>query len=380
MAMIIPKNNYNSFFLFFKIKFIMKNFCKKAALWGTLIGISHAGFSQGCIAVRPMACATGNPNSPASMMHGGQFQVSASYRFLHSYKHFVGRVEQHERVEKGTEVINDSHAFDFGLNYAVNSRLNFAFNIPFINNGRSSLYEHYGNSVEANPEQERFHTYSRGVGDARLSATYWLFDPMKSTKGNIAFGVGIKAPTGDSNVQGDFYKLDKNKKEYIQRKIVDQSIQLGDGGWGYSVEVQGYQTLFKNTSVYFNGFYMFSPLGVNPVTNLSVPDQFAARVGFSYELLPKMGISVALGGRLEGLPAIDAIGKSEGSRRPGYIVSVEPSIIKNSRHHTFSFAVPYAVVRNRIKSWSDRQDPTGLRHGDAAFADKLITATYAYRF
>jgi hypothetical protein len=344
------------------------------------LGTGGVAFSQGCIAVRPMACATGNPNSAASMMHGGQFQVSVAYRFLHSYKHFVGTVEQHERVEKGTEVINDSHSFDFGLNYAVNARLSFALNVPITDNDRSSLYEHYGNAIETNPTQARFHTYSKGVGDMRLSATYWLFDPMKSMKGNIALGVGIKAPTGDANVQGDFYKLDKTGKEYIQRKIVDQSMQLGDGGWGYSIEAQAYRTLFKNTSVYFNGFYMFSPLGINPVTNLSVPDQFAARVGASYALLPKKGISVALGGRLEGLPAIDLIGKSEGSRRPGYIVSIEPSIIMNGQNHTFTFAVPYAVVRNRIKSWSDRQDPLGLRHGDAAFADKLITATYAYRF
>jgi hypothetical protein len=353
---------------------------KSTLLAAATVLAAAPAFSQGCIAVRHMSCAAGNPNSPTSMMHEGQFQVTASYRFLHSYKHFVGKVEQHERVEQGTQVINDSHAFDFGLNYAVNARLSFSLNIPFIDNDRSSLYEHYGNSVEANPEQKRFHTYSRGVGDARLSATYWLFDPMTSMKGNIAFGVGVKAPTGDANVQGDFYKLDKNKKEYILRKAVDQSMQLGDGAWGYSLEVQGYQSLFKNTSLYFNGFYMFSPKGVNPNTNFSVPDQFAGRLGLSYGLLPKRGISVALGGRVEGLPAIDFIGISEGSRRPGYIISVEPSIVMSNHQHTFSIAVPFAVVRNRIKSWSDRQDPLGLKHGDAAFADKLLTATYSYRF
>jgi len=338
------------------------------------------GFSQGCIAVRPMAMSTGNPNSPTSMMKGGQFQFTAGYRYLHSYKHFVGTEEQKERVEKGTQVINDSHAFDFGLNYAVNPRLSFGVSIPYIDNDRSSLYEHYGNSVEANPEQKRFHTKSRGVGDMRVSATYWLLNPMTHMKGNIAIGAGIKAPTGDANVQGDFHKLDKNKKEYIQRKAVDQSLQLGDSGWGYSIELQGYQTLFKNASVYFNGFYMFSPKEVNAATGLSVPDQFAGRLGVSYSVLPKQGISFALGGRVEGLPAIDRIGNSEGSRRPGYIVSIEPSLILNTHHHSFVFAVPYAVVRNRIKSWSDMQDPAGLKHGDAAFADYLISATYAYRF
>jgi hypothetical protein len=203
---------------------------------------------------------------------------------------------------------------------------------------------------------------------------------MTHPKGSIAVGAGIKAPTGDYNAQGDFYKLDKAGKEYIQRKAVDQSMQLGDGGWGYSVEVQGYKSLFKNASLYFNGFYLFSPKGINVETNLSVPDQFAGRLGVSYALIPSKGIAVTLGGRLEGLPAIDAFGKSEGSRRPGYIISVEPGITWAGMHHTLAVNVPYALVRNRIKSWQDRQDPAGLKHGDAAFADYLISATYAYRF
>ncbi len=344
-----------------------------------LLGSLNA-FSQGCIAVRHMASATGNPNSPASMMKGGQFQLTGSYRYLHSFRHFVGTEEQKERIEKGTQVINTSHAFDFGLSYAVNPRISFSLNVPFLDNDRSSLYEHYGNSVEANPEQKRFHTYSKGVGDMRVSATYWVLNPATHLKGNVAIGVGVKAPTGDANVQGDFHKLDKNKVEYIQRKALDQSMQLGDSGWGYSIEVQGYQTLFKNASVYYNGFYMFSPKVVNNATGFSVPDQFAGRAGVSYSVFPKQGVSFALGGRVEGLPAIDRIGSSEGNRRPGYIVSVEPSLILNTHHHSVILAVPYAVVRNRIKSWSDMQDPTGKKHGDAAFADYLISATYAYRF
>lgn len=337
-------------------------------------------FSQGCIAVRHMSCATGNVNNPSSMMHDKQIQLTVGYRNLHSFRHFVGTVEQHERIANGTQVINDAHNFDFGLTYAISSQLSFSVNMPYATNDRSSLYEHYGNSVEANPEQKRFHTYSKGIGDARVSVTYWLFDPMTHPKGSIAVGAGIKAPTGDYNVQGDFYKLDKNRKEYILRRYVDQSIQLGDGGWGYSVEVQGYKSLFKNASAYFNGFYLFSPRELNPETNLSVPDQFAGRAGVSYNLLPKKGIAITLGGRVEGLPAIDLIGSSKGSRRPGYIVSVEPGITWMNLHHTLAVNVPYALIRNRTKSWSDRQDPAGLKHGDAAFADYFVSATYAYRF
>lgn len=339
-----------------------------------------SGYSQGCIAVRSMSCATGNVNSPSSFMKKGDFQFSGNFRKLHSYKHFVGTVEQKQRVEEGTQVINDSYNYDFGLSYAVSDRLSVTLNVPLANNDRSSLYEHYGNAIAGNPEQKRFHTQSKGVGDMRVSANYWLFNPHTSMNGNIAIGVGIKAPTGNANVQDDFHKLDKAGKEYIQTKSVDQSIQLGDSGWGYSIEMQGYQYLFKNASLYFNGFYLFSPKGVNPATQLSVPDQFGARLGISYSIAQKQGLAFTLGGRAEGLPAIDMIGKSEGSRRPGYIISIEPGLILQKHKHTFTATVPYALVRNRIKSWSDRQDPAGLKHGDAAFADYLVNVGYSYRF
>lgn len=335
---------------------------------------------QGCIAVRHMACATGGINNTNTAMAKGQFQFTAGYRYLHSYKHFVGRVEQVERVHNNTQVINNVHSFDFGLNYAVNERLSFSLNMPYNDNDRSSLYEHYGNSEEANPERKRFHTKSKGIGDMRVSATYWLFDPYKNTKGNMAIGAGVKSPTGNPNNKDAFHRLDKNKKEYIQYKTTDQSMQLGDGSWGFSIETQGYRTLFKNTSAYFNGFYLFSPKGINPLTNYSVADQYAGRMGLNYALLPHQGLSVSIGGRIEGIPAIDIIGNSEGSRRPGYIISAEPGIFWLTGHHSFALYLPIAVERNRIKSWSDRQDPLGLRHGDAAFADNFISVTYSYRF
>ena len=335
---------------------------------------TFSGFSQGCIAVRSMATANGNAGN-TSFMHKGDFQVLVNYRNLHSYKHYLGDVEQTQRVEQGTEVINDQHNFDFGLTYAVTDRFNVSMNVPLSYNSRSSLYEHYGNGTPpgSNP---RFSTHSKGIGDMRLTANYWVLNPMTHLKGNFSVGVGIKAPTGDSNVQDDFHKLDKDGKEYIQRKAVDQSIQLGDSGWGYSIEVQGYQSVFKKASLYYNAFYLFSPKEVNTATNYSVPDQFGGRLGMTYALFPKYNVAVSLGGRVEGLPAVDAIGGSGGGRRPGYIISYEPGVIWSGHSSSLLVTVPVAVYRNRTATWT----ATGFKAGDAAFADYFISATYAYRF
>ncbi|MFD2570946.1 hypothetical protein ACFSUS_09900 [Spirosoma soli] len=357
-------------------------------------------WAQGCVAVRHMSCSApagismqGTNSADFFKQRTGRWQVSAGYRFFRSYKHFVGDVEQKQRVEQGTQVINVSHAIDLGITYIVNPRLSFSANLPVQDNDRSSLYEHYGNAVAQNPEQKRFHTGSRGIGDLRLSGSYWLVNPVKLPKANLAVGVGVKLPTGNYRVTDDFHKLTKEGADYTINKPVDQSIQLGDGGVGVSIELQAYAQLTKGLTAYANGYYLFNPRETNGVVRspeattidlvtgkFSVADQFAARVGLSQSIAFIPGLSVMLGGRVEGVPAIDAFGGSSGFRRPGYIVSVEPGLAYMRHKTSVAATVPVAIYRNRIKSFADRLDPLGLRQGDAAFADYLISVNVSRWF
>lgn len=344
--------------------------------------------AQGCVAVRHMSCAApgGSTSADFFKQRSGHWQLTAGYRFFRSYKHFKGDVEQHERVEQGTQVINLSHALDLGITYMPTSRLSISANLPVQYNDRSSLYEHYGNAVSANPDQKRFHTGSQGIGDLRVSGNYWVIDPAKATKANLAVGAGIKLPTGNYKVTDDFHKRTKEGVDYTIHKPVDQSIQLGDGGVGFSAELLGYAQVTKGLSVYANGFYLFNPRETNGVLRnpeattldlvagaFSVPDQFAARVGLSQSIQVVPGLAVMLGGRVEGVPAIDLVGGSKGFRRPGYIVSVEPGLNYMRGRYAAALTVPVALYRNRTKSYSDRLDPLGVRHGDAAFADYLVS-------
>ncbi len=302
--------------------------------------------AQGCVAVRHMSCAApGGPSGGAATsadffkQRNGHWQVNAGYRYFRSFRHYRGDVEQHERLEQNTEVVNLSHALDLGITYMPSLRWSVSVNLPVQYNDRSSLYEHYGNSPAANPEQKRFYTGSQGIGDLRISGNYWLVNPAKLPKANLAVGLGVKLPTGNYRVTGDFHKLDKEKKDYVVNKPVDQSIQLGDGGVGASVELQGYAQLTKGLTAYANGYYLFNPRETNGVIRnpeattidlaageFSVADQFAARLGLSQSLGFVPGLAVLLGGRVEGVPAYDAFGGSKGFRRPGHIVSVEPGV------------------------------------------------------
>lgn len=364
------------------------NTIKHIFLCAVVMMMAQTAQSQGCVAIRNMSCAqnavAGSTNAVA-LAGKGDIVVNANYRYFKSFRHFRGTHEEKNRIAEGTEVINHFNGLDLGVSYGITNRLTGNIIIPFAHNARSSMYEHYGNSVTANPDRKRFNTGSFGLSDIRLSLSYWLLDPMRMPKGNIAIGAGVKLPTGNYKLEGDFHRRDQEGQDYTTRRPLDQSIQLGDGGFGINLETQGYWFLFDQFSMFFSGFYMATPRNTNNVlrnptanadslfNHFSVGDQYGARLGLGYAT--RHGFLFNLGGRLEGIPATDLIGKSEGFRRPGYIISVEPGIGWQSGPLALNINVPVALSRNRIKNTRDKQT---AGHGDAAFADYVINVGATY--
>jgi hypothetical protein len=342
--------------------------------------------AQGCVAVRGAGTCL-LPGSHATHpedadLKGGDWLLSLSYRWLHSDRHFVGDREQKHRQEQGTEVINDSHFYDVGVQYAITPRWSTALILPFVHSDRSSLYEHKGNA-----SGERYHTQAGGLGDVRLYGYGWILNPVKAPKGNVQFGLGLKAPTGESDATDIFTRNTGPTLDFV-----DQSIQPGDGGWGFVTEFNGYYEVLPQTVAFAQVSYLFNPENVNDTptrianinskdrnTRMSIPDQYFFRTGLSYTVLPKWGLSTSLAGRLEGIPVEDLIGDSDGFRRPGLTVSIEPGIQLMKGRYTLSVSAPVALYRNRERSVLDmRRNPPG--HGDAAFADYVITTSVAVQF
>lgn len=336
--------------------------------------------SQGCVAVRNMASPCGLAFD-STMQMGGQWQFSMNYRYFRSFRHFSGTEEHKNRVEAGTEVINKDNSLILGASYTHNNRWGFAAIIPLIYIDRSSLYEHKGNG-----SGERYHTQSKGLGDIRVSAYYSAIP--ETEKGVLTFGLGVKAPTGNYNYKDHFHKQDG-----LVLSPVDQSMQPGDGGWGISTEVNFNQRISSHFYGYLTGLYLINPRNTNgtlrsqnltndiPLSNeMSVTDQFLLRAGASFV---RNNLQVGLGGRYEGIPVEDLIGDSDGFRRPGRILSIEPSVSYTIHHkHIFGLNLPFAVYRERTQSVIDkkRTEITGTyRHGDAAFADWLVSVFYAVR-
>lgn len=348
-------------------------------LFISFISLPETTYGQGCVAIRSASGCSMNGAGSAILMPG-ESQVGANFRYFQSFRHFRGREEEKERVENGTQVINDSYFLDFSWTYAFADRFYASITVPFVYHERSSMYEHGGNDL-----RERHKTYAKGLSDIRLSAGYWLLSPEKNPKRNLAFGLGVKLPTGDYDATGKFYNAGPDGDILI--RPVDQSIQPGDGGFGATVELQGYQQLGQKFILNTYLYYLSNPREDNGTKRrpgslaYAAPDQYAARLGVNY-LSPVRGLDLYLGGRLEGVPVYDLIGGSEAYRRPGYAVSVEPGLTWMLKNVLINLSVPVAVERNRTQSYEDKkreQDTGRPRHGDAAFADYLINLGVSYR-
>lgn len=342
--------------------------------------------AQGCVAIRS-GCGA-NVGGGASLQKG-QWQAGTNFRYFHSYKHFRGKHEETNRVKEGSEVINDSFFLDFLMSYGLTDRLSLNVALPFVHHNRSSLYEHGGNPKEddiSTVENEfwagdRHTTSSAGLADIRLGMTYWLLDPAESTGTNASIGLGMKFASGDYRAQDEFYNQGDHKDQTILSGV-DQSIQPGDGGYGVTLDMQGYHTLSNGVVISANLYYLSNPREYYTLEtrgrsrDFSVPDQYAARLG-ALVMTPIHGLFFYGGGRLEGVPSSDLIGGDEGFRRPGYAISLEPGLTYGIRNTAFNLTVPVAVERNRTRSFSDKESGG---HGDAAFADYLINFSFSYRF
>ena len=378
----------------------LRNFLVSSFL---VLGVSNAK-AQGCVAVRGFG-GCGVAGGSGLALAPKQWQVGANYRYFESFRHFKGDEEQYDRLVKQTQVINYSNTIDISASMGLTLRTQLNVNLPVSYTDLSSYYEHGGQTTTF-PGARKTST-SAGIGDARIGISKWLWNPVSHTKSNLMLGVGLKLPTGNWNVQDSFYNVmvtdpvtGSSSRKTVYRPV-DQSIQLGDGGLGLSLEMQGFWEMADGLFAYGNAFYILNPRGVNgTMTNrrttivvngvsqvftneymCSVADQYAARLGFLSQS-QLHGLSFSWGARLEGVPVRDLVGESYGFRRPGYTIAAEPGVTYMKGKTTVNFNMPIALYRIRKQSVTDKevQDATGVaRNGDAAFADYLISLGVTYR-
>lgn len=335
--------------------------------------------AQGCVLIRQNGPLLGQGMNPD--LQPGEWEFDFSTRASTADKHYNLDEEQPQRHAQNTYVVNKQRAYDFALRYQATSRLGFSASIPIIDASWALPYPLAPSPGPRVPQR------GQGVGDLTVSGRYWLFDPGTHFRGNVAVGLGVKAPTGADDVTGFYPSLTGEWAE----KAIDQSVQPGDGGWGLVMDAQTYYR-FRRATVFGNLSYLANPKNTNDTPSIivglgrgndpananklvnSVADQYLVRAGGIVPVPKTRHLSASLAFRAEGLRRYDLFGRSDGWRRPGYELYIEPGVSYSYKGHGFSFNIPFGLYRMR-----ERDPYTGAR-GDATFPDYVFLGNYSYRF
>ncbi len=325
-----------------------------------LVGCSvlhQAAQSQGCIAVRNIS-GFGQYNLTDNAFTVSNWQLNITSRYFKSFRDYKEKIDQ--KTPKQNEAVVQSYSMDFSLSRFFRNGWSLNFSLPVSSNSREASLEHGG------PNTTRRTTRSFGIGDVRFTVYKWLLNPTVYQKGNIQMGLGIKLPTGDYRYQDFFYRNDSTKV----LSAVNPSIQLGDGGTGIVTELNLFYVLntARTLSLYGNFYYLINPREQNgtAITNgrippridslanniiVSVADQYSIRTGIYYNL-DKWSFSAGI--RNEGSPVKDLIGGSEGVRRAGHNLSVEPGLVYKMKKTSVYLYVPVMVERKISQNIPDK--------------------------
>ncbi len=312
------------------------------------------------------------------IQEAGDVHLTASYRTLKSDDHYSGIVYQDHRREQVTYVVNRQRILDLNATWAVTRRFSLSGSVPLVDASWSI-------PTPVAPPGDRAQQDATGIGDIILSGRWWVLDPDHHPSGNAAIGLGCKVPTGRHDARDRYPDLRTGAND--TDKVVDQSIQPGDGGWGITFEAQGFRR-WGPVTFYGSGLYLANPRDTNGAPSLivglgvagpanadrqvnSVADSYVVRAGAAFPILGHW--TGTLGFRVEGLPRYDLLGDSHGFRRPGYETFFEPGVVYARGDWAASLHVPIGLVRNR------QADPYTGRAGDATFPDFIILASLSRR-
>jgi len=325
--------------------------------------------AQGCEPIRfitPVSLGgAGRAYQPAR-----EWQLTLAYRRLKSNDWFIGTEESSSSAPGGQPPVFDIHTLVADVAYAINDRYRVRLSVPVSTGSLSRVW----------PDQTYREQTATGIGDVTLISEAWILSPRAHERGNVAVGLGVKAPTGSHTVESQFYTA-TGAIDYP----ADQTIQPGDGGWAILLQAQGFRQITERLHGYAVASYMASPKARTDVEwrpgsgeYWSVPDVYSARLGGAFSVWPDQGLTVSLGGRVDGIPVHDLLGGGDEDtiKRTAYVVFADPGVSLTRGKGTLTVSVPYRLQVNRQKSLYE-QRTNGLNAG--GFAKYLVFASYSHR-
>lgn len=291
-------------------------------LVGVIFFLSACGplAAQGCVCQRQNA---GGYAADDAYLQQGDWLFSLVYQNFTSDRHYQGTNFVPALTAKGPT--NVQNAMDLSVTYGLTRKLDLTLDAPFLTTSYTLNRVPPGGTA---PVAEG--THSAGLGDMALRASYWIFSTYQA-KQNVAFSLGIEAPTGKADVMDTIYG---------RTVAEDVSVQPGEKSWAPSAGVRGFRD-FGPVTAFGSGVYLFNPRGTTGVPTFfgslsnpnntqvnSATDQYLFQWGFMakpwgrHHKWPVPSLSY----RVSGVPIHDVFGPSEGFRRPADIQFIEPGV------------------------------------------------------
>src|SRR4051794_36976766 len=88
-------------------------------------------YGQGCIVARSSSV-NGGPETEGGYLAPGEFEFTTGLRHQFSFRHFVGDVEQKQRIQQGTQIMNKINLLNFGLTYQLSHRFSVQLDAPLL--------------------------------------------------------------------------------------------------------------------------------------------------------------------------------------------------------------------------------------------------------
>jgi len=322
--------------------------------------------SQGCVAIRNV----GGMSPDLLFKNVGpndRYILNITNRYFEASKSFRG-----DKAFSDTLVVNKIYTLNLSVLRLFDNGWSVGLNIPISANSRHNGADHKGPL-----SFPKYTTRAFGIGDIRLAVYKWLLTSSANAKGNVQLGLGIKLPTGNYEYKDYFVRNDTTKI----LAPVDQAIQLGDGGTGFTTELNAFYSIGRAINLYVQGFYLLNPREQNGVSNLkgktptqtqinnnttvmSVPDQWSVRGGANFQVSDFVFMA---GLRYEKVPENDLIGGNKGFRRAATIASVEPGITYKMKSVLAFVYVGVPFKRNIVQNTQNDMTP-------AAFANWVLSA------
>ena len=309
--------------------------------------------------------------SSGTALNEGQWQTGLAYRYLHANRFYVGHAYRPDRAPSGMPVHISVHTVELTLTYAVTNRVAVNVGIPVAT----------ASETRAQGDAQLHTRSASGVGDIYVTGSAWM-PTGRTTPGEFRDRSGHQGADWRVGKDGDYAMA----SGATTSRALDPSIRRGTADGGSSSRRTGsgrYSLASLHTRlpriwrirVPTSGVYVFGAAYRGLVARSRCSDEYSAHAGLTYRQR-RGGLTMSLGGRIDGVPVRDWLGGGDDSfRRPGYVVyssrgsrSLSP-IVRSPRGTTLSLTVPFAVDQNRKPSTIDAK--YGQR-GGGDFARYLI--------